>query len=328
MCCSPFYTEKSGFFLGKIEKLQIFLIFRKFWARWDVCSWGILPIQYPYPSTNSANRVFNSEETPEDEEPQNAVDIGVQEAQDMNNIEEDEEYIKVEEDCKKLKEKLIQEFSDVFREELKPEDKVNVPPVQIEVDEEADVAPINVKCPRDVHIQIRKVADEEIKDHFAAGVIAESKNPTVHCAYGMFCCKKTKDGSVEVRLVADFQGVNKIIKRPGWPNEASSNLLKRIPPEARVFSAIDWASGYYQVKIAEEFRELFTFVVPQGKFHFCRLPQGTFPASDLFNIATDSEIRNVAGIIKNIDDLLVSGRSIKEIEPLIRRILKIFRKRI
>ena len=67
-------------------------------------SWGILPIQYPYPSVNSVNRVFNSKETPEDEEEQqNAVDIGVQEAQDMNNIEENEEYMKVEEDCKNLK---------------------------------------------------------------------------------------------------------------------------------------------------------------------------------------------------------------------------------
>ena len=57
----------------------------------EMLSWGILPIQYPYPSTNSANRVSSSEETPEDEEEtQNSVDNGFQEAQDMNNVEEDE----------------------------------------------------------------------------------------------------------------------------------------------------------------------------------------------------------------------------------------------
>ena len=77
----------------------------------EMLSWGILPIQYPYPSNNSANRVSSSEETPEDkEETQNAVDIGVQEAQDMNNVEEGEEYMRVKEDCKKLKEKLVKEF--------------------------------------------------------------------------------------------------------------------------------------------------------------------------------------------------------------------------
>ena len=100
-----------------------------------------------------------------------------------------------------------------------------------------------------------------------------------------------------------------------------------IPPEARDFCAIDWASGYYQVEIDERYRELFMFVVPQGKFHICRLPQGTSSASNLFNIATNDKIHNVEGIVKNLDDLLVSGRDIKEIEPLIRKILKIFRKK-
>ena len=109
----------------------------------------------------------------------------------------------------------------MFREELLPGDKINGPPVQIEVDEEADVTPTNLKAPRDVHIQIRRAADQEIKDLLVAGVIAESKRPKVHCAYGMLMRKKTKDGSIKVRLVADLQGVNKILKSPGRPNEAS-----------------------------------------------------------------------------------------------------------
>ena len=115
---------------------------------------------------------------------------------------------------------------------MRPGDKVNVPPVQIEVDEEADVTPTNVKCPHDIHIQMQKAADEEIQDLLAAGVIAPSTKPTKHSTHGMFRCKKTKDGSIKVRLVADLKGVNQIIKHPGWPNEGSSNLLKRIPPES------------------------------------------------------------------------------------------------
>ena len=119
--------------------------------------------------------------------------------------------------------------------------------------------------------------------------------------------KENKIDSVKVRLVANFQGLNKILKRQGYPNEASSNPLKRIPPESRIFCVIDWASGYYQVEIQEEFRELFSFVVSQGKFHFCRLQQGTSSASDLFNIATDDEIRNVEGILKNMNNLFTQN---------------------
>ena len=138
-------------------------------------------------------------------------------------------------DCQKLKEELVEEFKDVFQEELLPGDKINGPPVKIEIDEDLDVIPTNVKAPCDVHIQLRGASDQEIKDLLATGVIAESKGPTRHCAHGMFRRKKTKDGSIKVRLVADLQGVNKILKRPGWPNEASSILLKRIDPRPESF---------------------------------------------------------------------------------------------
>ena len=57
--------------------------------------------------------------------------------------------------------------------------------MKIEINENIEVTPTNVKCPRDVHIQIRKAAKEEIKDLLAAGVFAESKKPTVHCAHAM-----------------------------------------------------------------------------------------------------------------------------------------------
>ena len=103
----------------------------------------------------------------------------------MDNIEEDEEYIKTEKECKKLKEKLPQEFSDIFTENLKLGDKCNIPPVKKEINENIEVTPTNVKCPRDVHVQIGRQLMKK-NDLFAAGVIAESKKPTIHCAQCMF----------------------------------------------------------------------------------------------------------------------------------------------
>ena len=183
------------------------------------------------------------------------------------------EYQKIEKECKALQDELLREYSDVFTDSLQPGDKCNVDPVRIELKENTNVKPVNVKSPRDVPIQIRAAADKEIKTLLEAGVIAESKTPTDYCAHGMFIKKKITDGSTKVRLVADFKGLNRILKRPEYPNEASFNLLKRIPPQARVFAVVDWCSGYYQIEIQEQFRELFSFVVSQGKFHFCRLPQ-------------------------------------------------------
>ena len=66
----------------------------------------------------------------------------------MEDIRDDKEYIKVEKECKKLKQKLLPKFSDIFTEDLKPGDKCNIPPVRIEVDIDMEVTPTNVKCPR------------------------------------------------------------------------------------------------------------------------------------------------------------------------------------
>ena len=150
--------------------------------------WGILSVQFPFSSieNNSAYRTYIMEESTGDEgEDQDPIDIGVQEAQKTDSIEEDEEYIKVKEECKKLKEKLLQMYSDVFTESLKPGDKCNIPPVEIKIDEDVEVTSTNVKCPRDVYIQIQKRADKEIKELLAAGVIAESKN--ISCIAPAYC---------------------------------------------------------------------------------------------------------------------------------------------
>ena len=74
--------------------------------------------------------------------------------------------------------------------------------------------------------------------------------------------------------------VNRILTKPDYPMEGSSKLLKRINPEARVFCAIDWTSGFYQIELPGEAQPFFAFITQQGKFMFCRLPQGSRPAED------------------------------------------------
>ena len=111
---------------------------------------------------------------------------------------------------------------------------------------------------------------------------------------GLFIGKKKEKDSqeVKVRLMVDFSPVNRILKSPNYSNEGSSAHLKQINPEAKVFCTMDFSHGYYQVPIREKDRDLFAFLIPQGKYRFCRLPQGSKPASDLFNIITDLEIRD------------------------------------
>ena len=68
-----------------------------------------------------------------------------------------------------------------------------------------------------------------------------------------------------MRLIADFSPVNRVLKSPNYPSEGSDAHLKQINPDAKVFCTMDFSHGYYQVEISKKDRDLFAFLVPQGK---------------------------------------------------------------
>ena len=106
--------------------------------------------------------------------------------------------------------------------------------------------------------------------------------------------KKGKEtDEVKVRLVADFSPVNRVLKTPNYPNEGNSAHLKMTNPKSKAFATSYFSSGYYQIPIPEKDRDLFAFLLPQGKFRFTKLPQGTKPAGDIFNIISDEELRDL-----------------------------------
>ena len=79
--------------------------------------------------------------------------------------------------------------------------------------------------------------------------------------------------------------------RPGYPNEGSSKLVKQIPANSKYYAVFDLTSGFHQVHLPEEYRDLFSIVLQNGKFRYKVLPQGTNLSPDIFNIVTDGELR-------------------------------------
>ena len=81
-----------------------------------------------------------------------------------------------------------------------------------------------------------------------------------------FFVEKPGSSPLKARLVSDYRAVNKILRRPGYPLEGSSHLLKRLEPTDKWFCTIDLSSGYFQINLDEEDRDLFAIILPQGKF--------------------------------------------------------------
>ena len=72
---------------------------------------------------------------------------------------------------------------------------------------------------------------------------------------------------------------------------------------------------------------MFAILLPQGKFRFARLPQGSSPAGDTFNIVTDKDLRHLEDVHKNMDDLLASAKNFNEIKTILDQILQTCRRK-
>ena len=122
-------------------------------------------------------------------------------------------------------------------------------PVDIDIDN--TVLKCNYPKPalvsRNVPINYLKKAYDLIQKNIAEGIITPVDRPTEFCARATFVPKA--DG-VSLRLVTDFRGLNKIIKRPVWPFSSTKNIIARVDPRKQWIASIDMLSGYHQIPLS------------------------------------------------------------------------------
>ena len=94
-----------------------------------------------------------------------------------------------------------------------------------------------------------------------------------------------------------------------------------------LFGAVDLSSGYHQVSIHPDSRDLFTIILPNGRYKHNTLPHGCSISSDYFNLCTDEEIRGETEFYKNIDHIFVTSPTLRRMEERMKKLLKVCRKR-
>ena len=156
-----------------------------------------------------------------------------------------------EPDFEKIRMSILQEYSDVFKEELAPSDRIHG--IQrIEIDE-SGVKPVHFTTPKEIQAHLRKSADKELKRCLEAGQLEPCHHYTKWLSRGMFVEKPAKLGEpLRARMVADFRVLNKALKRPNYPLEGSSQLIKQVNNRHRYWITLDFTSGCHQCALHEE----------------------------------------------------------------------------
>ena len=90
---------------------------------------------------------------------------------------------------------------------------------------------------------------------------------------------------------------------------------------AKIFSKLDANSGFWQIPLSPESIPLTTFITPFGRFCFHRLPFGITSTPEHFQRRMSELLGDIEGVVCMIDDVLVHGKTPKEHDDRLYRVL-------
>lgn len=202
--------------------------------------------------------------------------------------------------------KLCSDYSDVFALKTDPCTFNNFYKQKLHLKDETPVYIKNYRLPHNHKPEIKKHIDKLIKDDIVEPSVSEYNSPI------LLVPKKSLPNSSEKkwRLVIDYRQVNKKLASDKYPLPRIDDILDQLG-RAKYFSCLDLISGFHQIELEENSRNITSFSSDQGSFRFKRLPFGLKIAPNSFqrmmNIAFSGLKPNKTFIY--MDDLIVVGCS-------------------
>ena len=207
----------------------------------------------------------------------------------------------VSEDVQYLKAK----FSDVLVDKL----PVGLPPKRA-IDHTIDLEPGHAPPSRPTYRLTYEEQDElkrQLQELLDSGRIRPSTSP-----YGApILFVRKKDGTF--RMVIDYRALNKLTIKNKYPLPRIEELLDRLHG-ASCFSKLDLASGYYQIRVAEDDIPKTAFRTRYGSYEYVVMPMGLTNAPATFQRLMNDVFRPFLDefVIVYLDDILVFSKTKEE----------------
>ena len=187
------------------------------------------------------------------------------------------------------------------------------PPFKIQLHEGA--TPWAITAPRRIPYGLMDKVKAELQRMENLGVIQKVEEPTDWCHPIVIVFKDNG----EIRLCIDLTKLNPHIKREYRILDSVEDCLARIG-RAKYFTKLDANSGYWQVPSDSESQKLTTFITPFGRYCCLRSRFGINSLPEHFSGRMDGIIEGCEGVVKVMDDLLISG---EDVDSLRRRTKKL-----
>jgi len=212
---------------------------------------------------------------------------------------------------KQLCAELINEFHDVFSEEIIAGNcEIGEHVINLQ-----DSFPIK-QVPRRIPIYMREEINKIIMDMKNRGVIGESKSPWMSPTVLV----KKKDGTI--RFCIDFRKLNAVTKKDSYPLPRIDDIFDQLSGNSW-FSTLDLKSGYWQVKIRSEDKEKTAFSVGNGLWQFRVMPFGLCNAPATFERVMEQVLQEFISKIclVYLDDVIIFGKTFEEMIWNLKKVL-------
>ena len=180
-----------------------------------------------------------------------------------------------------------------------------------------DATPVAIQNPRGIPHKLKEKVNNELNNMHDLNVISPVDFPTDWCSPLVVVIKK--DGTI--RLCIDFIRLNEAVCCERYPLPSTDYILACLG-NAKVYSKIDFNSAYWQVPLSERSRLLTTFLTPNGRFCFNRLPYGISSATEFFQKLVASTLAGIEGVVCLLDDVLIFAANKTEHDLILDKVLR------
>lgn len=126
----------------------------------------------------------------------------------------------------------------------------------------------------------------------------------------------------ELRLCVDMRKANQAIQRLNHPLPIFDDMLPRFR-NAKLFTTLDIKQAFHQVELAEDCRDVTTFITNWGLYRYKRLLFGVNCAPELFQNIMESILCECENTVVFIDDIMIFGATEEEHDLAVKHTLSV-----
>ena len=188
-------------------------------------------------------------------------------------------------------------------------------------EDEQSAPGIRLESKIEVPARTQKIIQAKVPKNVSVGIIEPSVSPWA-AAY-VLVRKKTG----EIRLCIDFRRLNEQTKKNQYPLPLIEDCLEPLRGN-KFFYQLDLASGYWQIKMAQEAREKTASRTEEGHFQFQRMPFGLCNAPASFQKLVNALFSGLKGVHLQvfIDDICVASKTWPEHLKMLEQVFELLEK--